>query len=360
MNEGTNFTTGALLDYRTLDERQKDWKHEELFAGGTTIKWIEKNPDQIKRYSPRNQGSSLSCVANGGAIYLEAAEMSESGNQTVFSHKDIYIRRYNKPGGGMAMHDLFKILKEGGAYESQVPSMNLGETPINQEYTITNEMRQTRATHAAGASITFDKLSIDSIASVIESGTPVICFWYFSSSLAYQEWWRQQPQVVNRSLGLYDADALHHQAIAIDYTMIDGKKYLYIQDSAGVGTGMHKHADIRLVSEDFIKSRLYAAGYAIDKKNLDFAEPTKPKYKFTRSLKYGMVGDDVMALQKILVYEKCLVLKTPTRNFLGATLGGVKKFQEKYAKDILAPVGLKIGTGFVGEMTLKKLNQLYS
>ena len=45
--------------------------------------------------------------------------------------------------------------------------------------------------------------------------------------------------------------------------------------------------------------------------------------------------------------------------FSELTASIVIRFQEKYRDEILTPVGLKYGTGYVGPATRKKLNQLY-
>lgn len=346
--------TGVLLDERVKELKDKDWKHEEA-VGDIPVNWQEKNIDELKRYSPRNQDGSLSCVANGGCIELEAAELIETSKRIVFSHKDLYIRRGNRPYGGMFMEDLFKLMRDGVAYESQVPSMDLGETPINQEYPVTNEIIQARATHAAMASFIFETRTMDKVAGMVQSGTPVILFWHFTGN----EWWRQKPKILKDGLDLYGADTARHQAACVDFTLIGGKKYLVVQDSAGVGSGYGSNKDLRFVSEDFFDKRCYSAGYAIDKKNLDFSVPDKPKFNFTRELGFGMKGEDVKALQKILVYEKVLTLKEPTGNFLGMTKAGVKALQEKHSDVILKPLGLKVGTGYVGSGTLKYLKVEY-
>jgi hypothetical protein len=47
-----------------------------------------------------------------------------------------------------------------------------------------------------------------------------------------------------------------------------------------------------------------------------------------------------------------------TGNFYLATKQAVIRFQEKYANEILLPLGYQSGTGFVGASTREKINQL--
>ncbi|MBZ1356612.1 MAG: peptidoglycan-binding protein [Candidatus Nealsonbacteria bacterium] len=70
--------------------------------------------------------------------------------------------------------------------------------------------------------------------------------------------------------------------------------------------------------------------------------------------------DQVRCLQQILrdqgpgVYPEGLV----TGRFLSLTRMAVIRFQEKYASEVLTPLGLTSGTGFVGQKTREKMNQL--
>jgi hypothetical protein len=79
------------------------------------------------------------------------------------------------------------------------------------------------------------------------------------------------------------------------------------------------------------------------------------------NLYYGMMGNsEIRCLQEFLksqgpeIYPEGLM----TGNFLELTRKAVIRFQEKYATEILSPVGLEQGTGFVGEKTRMKINQL--
>ncbi len=85
--------------------------------------------------------------------------------------------------------------------------------------------------------------------------------------------------------------------------------------------------------------------------------------KFEENLFYGLRNDDrVRCLQEFLkirgeeIYPEGLV----TGNFSTLTKAAVTRFQENYAAEILAPLALEKGTGFVGEMTRAKINQLLS
>jgi N-acetylmuramoyl-L-alanine amidase len=91
-------------------------------------------------------------------------------------------------------------------------------------------------------------------------------------------------------------------------------------------------------------------------------------YKWKNSLSGNLKKNkDVLALQIALVKEG---VYPPTGfsldscpingNFLKCTKLAVIQFQEKYFNDILKPANKSFGTGYVGALTLKKLNNLYS
>lgn len=94
-------------------------------------------------------------------------------------------------------------------------------------------------------------------------------------------------------------------------------------------------------------------------------QSTCPAYTFARTLRFGMSGEDVRALQKLM---NCLGFKLAesgpgapgeeTNMFVGRTHGAVIKFQEKYAPDILAQIGATKGTGIFAEYSRKKAQEL--
>lgn len=84
---------------------------------------------------------------------------------------------------------------------------------------------------------------------------------------------------------------------------------------------------------------------------------------FPRNLKLGDYGEDVLLLQKTLNKElrPGIAATGPgspgneTMFFGTRTRDAVARFQEKYTAEVLSPVGLVRGTGFVGSLTRAKM-----
>ncbi len=88
-------------------------------------------------------------------------------------------------------------------------------------------------------------------------------------------------------------------------------------------------------------------------------------HTFNTNLKIGDTGDEVDALASALIKERLyrplesgIAVPGPTL-FYERIASAVTGFQEKYRDEILTPIGLKYGTGYVGKSTRAKLNQLY-
>lgn len=79
---------------------------------------------------------------------------------------------------------------------------------------------------------------------------------------------------------------------------------------------------------------------------------------FNANLSFGAKNDEVKALQQALNLQGCFTA-TATGFFGSITREAVNCFQQKYASEVLTPLGLTSATGFVGAGTRAKLNALY-
>ena len=78
-----------------------------------------------------------------------------------------------------------------------------------------------------------------------------------------------------------------------------------------------------------------------------------------KDLQKGDTGEDVRKLQQCLAQDSAVYPDgTVNGNFGQLTFQAVIRFQEKYASETLAPIGLTKGTGKAGQLTREKLNAL--
>lgn len=122
-----------------------------------------------------------------------------------------------------------------------------------------------------------------------------------------------------------------------------GSTCWYTGDVAGASTGF--------------STTLETPTFAIQSSS-DTLLTSQPTSLFSTNLRRGDSGSDVQALQQFLVNEG-VYSEAIVSGFYGTlTTNAVARFQERYAAEILAPVQLREGTGFFGELTRAKANAI--
>lgn len=308
-----NFNSGALLDPRSKKAKAKDWQHD-IVASDTPVIWQEKSI--YKFYDKRNQASSLSCMAQSGVKML-GIELPEF---KTLSAKPVYQSRTNKGGGMYQQECLAGLCKPITPLENVLPSQGMGESDINLPFSIPSNT----TLYNALAYVPDVPIDIDKIAGIIQQGKGVQLMMFFLPS----EWWRNKPEIQDNTLKYYEDRASRHGVIAGEFTLLNGEKCLIIEDSAGNSSSINGNGQ-RIITETFLKTRCFAAGYLIP----------KPKSPFVRTLRMGMRGDDVKELQKRLGVIQ-------TGYFYTLTLRALKKFQQTNG---LVPDGI------AGKLTFSKL-----
>jgi hypothetical protein len=340
--------TGLLIDNRHDFEKSKDYKFEETVSSFNVL-WKSDYKDRY--FFEYNQSSSLSCTT------LYSAIIQEFLGNGIRSRRDVYRRRVNFSGGGMFSYDMMRLTTSGMATEKTLPSQSMNESKMNQNYAVTTQIIQERAeSDLEDNYLTFDNpKDIDALAKAITS-RPIYLLVFFDE--AGREWWREEPiNIFNfKDSDKFTSKVTRHLVVGVDYFMENGKKYILIQDSAGIGTGIGKDKNLRKVSADFIFQRCYEAGVILGNNVSDIK---KPIFNVNKVLRNGDNGDDVKQLQAVLIHEGLLKIEKPTGLFRGMTLKAVIGYQERYRKEILEPLGLKRGTGIVARRTLDHMRGKY-
>lgn len=358
----TNFQSGANLDLRTEAEKDKDYKQEEIVAALNPVNWVEKAQSAWRKFPIFNQNGSGSCVAQTEAKEMGIMRMNNSPEDGYihFSATHIYQRRNNKPSGGMNAVDARNIAAQGVTLEEFVQSQGMSDSQMDAAIVKPYESAVGEVFKVPNY-VALPAKDIEAVASFIQTtGKGVMVWFYFQG-----DEWTDHPVVKNPNLELGAASTSRHSVTAVDFTLVNGKKCLIIEDSWGAQYGLNGQ---RVIDEDFFKARNWYAGYLVNFKFEDQTQPQpqpqptptpKPKYHFSKVLTFGMRDADVKALQDILKYEGLFPTNTDSTGYYGSiTAKGVLAFQRKYQVASEAELA-SLGGRRVGDKTIAKLNQLY-
>ena len=378
MNDKEQFLSGAIIDIRPEEEKEKDYHFGEIVAAANPVNWVEKPQSAWRKFPIFNQDGSGSCVAQTLAKLLGILYWLKNQLYVHFSATHIYQRRSNKPSGGMAGVDAFNIARKGVTLEELVPSQDMND-PQMDGAEIPQYKQDVGSVFKIGNYVSLPIKDIDTIASVIQTTGKAVMVWFYFN----RDEWADVPIIKYPDLNLYAGDTSRHSVTAIDFTLYNGKKALIIEDSWGQFFGLNGQ---RVITEDFFRVRNWFAAYPINFAFEDQTQPQpepqpspgpgKPKYTFTKPLVFipwdsakNQPADaslhesqktDVITLQNILKYEGHFPSNVSSTGYYGSvTAKAVYAFQVAHKVAPLSELDSLRGRR-VGEKTIKVLNEIYS
>ena len=339
-----NFKNGACVDTRTEKQKEKDYNIKEVVASVAVVDWKEKSESEWRTFPDQNQGPSGSCVMQtirklaGVLLWLkEKVYVTFSGAY--------YQLRSNKPAGGMIGVEAFEIWRKNGLpLEQLVPSEKMSDAEMDS-IKVEQYEKEIAKVFKISNHIGIDNGDFETVASVIQkTGKAVMCWFYFTSD----EWAREIPIV---SGNIPFISALKHSVAVVDYGLINGKKYLKIEDSAHFA-GLTEH----YISEEVFKARNWFNRYPM---TFQFQETPNPLISkdLEKDLEFGMRDLDVIILQDFLKQLGFFPINVESTGYYGAvTVKAVRDFQLKEGIILKVNAG---GAGRCGPATRKFINSNY-
>jgi hypothetical protein len=363
-----HFQSGAVIDERSEEAKGKDYFITETVSAFAPVDWVEKPRASWRKFRDQDQDGSGSCVAQTIKKLAGVQLWLEDGTYVEPSATTIYQYRSNKPQGGMIGVEAFDIWKDYGiGLEAFTPSQLMNDEQMDS-VKIEKYKKDIAKVFSITGHIGIRAGAFEEVASVIQTTQKAVMVWFFFNN---EEWSREIPMVIDPNTNPYTAWARHSVA-CVDFTLVDGKKYLVIEDSAHFG-GLTR----RLISEEFFTARNFFARYAMNfrfKENSQDVIPPPETHKFKDSMFYipldakGNISDmvlhekqkaEVMKLQDILKHEGLFALNIDSTGYYGAiTAKAVLLFQKKYAVAPNAELD-SLGGRYCGVKTIAKLNELY-
>lgn len=345
--KGKQFT-GVLPDPRPQEKKQQDFAHEERVVEAP-VGPFENKQILVSPYPYENQWYTSSCCPHGVGLALGIERKADVGQYERLSWVFNYRQRSNYPNEGCYLQNVFDNYRHTGAplfYSLPTP-----KTEAEANGAVLTSAMYNEAAIFKGLTyytVTKNYNDIATLAGIAQQGHGVAILIYAD----LDEWALDYPVINKPSLTSGYAEVVHCICILPNSGFIkDGKRHVTVQDSAHFGGKVLRH-----LSEEFVKSRVYAAAYW--DKVVPLGSGPKPKYVFNKDLRYGDTGPDVKAMQQLFISEGLLANENATGNFFGLTLAALHAFQSKYADEILKPNGLTQPTDLFGPATRLKANAL--
>jgi hypothetical protein len=306
----------VLLDPRQVEEKERDYKTSNLLAGAVSVNWKEKKWEDLKSYTPREQSTSLSCMAQASAKGYEVIQSIVNTIKKVYSAHPPYRARINFPQGGMWLQNLLDIMKKiGTTYEELDISQKIGETEMNRDISVETPYK------ISGYGFPDKQNDIDDIALAIEKFGHCLILIHGNKNE-----WTDEPVYTGKEVNF------GHGICAVDYFLENGIKKIKIEDSTGHYNSFDKKGG-RKLTEKYLSKRCTGAGYMMIE---------EPKYIFTTFMKKGFISNEVKELQKRLNKENLPnnLLKVDG-DFGSKTDIAVKNYQYAHGLVVDGLVGLK-------------------
>jgi len=239
----------------------------------------------------QNQDGSSSCVWQTIRKLMRILMKVNRGFDLDFSATFGYRLRNNYPGEGSIADDAWGIARHKGVtVNALMPSDNLSEAQMNdaniEQYHLDVAEDFKMPNH-----VRIDPPDFETIASIIQQTKKGVMIWFYFRN---DEWSRQEPKIIDPSLPLRGARTLAHSVTAVDFGVYNGRKGIFIEDSAHFG-GLYE----RFITEEFFRSRCWYAAYPI---NFVFEKDQggKPNFQFSAVMVFGDTNPQVVKLQDVL------------------------------------------------------------
>ena len=341
------FGKGAIVD--RVDLRDHQWS--EVGFGAAPFDWTKPYDIETllgRKLPIKNQGAAGSCGGQAWSSYASALEALDDKTFEERSAKFIYAQTCVQPAGSYGRDNAEVFVKQGVAREAVLTSYENGLPPseafMQRSQDITTESRIDAALDKAFsyANVNCD---INSVAQAIEANKGVILGVCGSNNGTWLNANPQPPTTVE----------WRHWVYAGKVRMLNGVKQIGLVNSWGDPVG---ESGWQWLNEDY-----FTSGNIFQVWTHVFNSTPSPavfKHNFTKSMKYGENGAEVLALQTALQVDGTFTkLVAPTGFYGNITAKAVLDFQLKYAlaeKNYLISLGGKNA----GPLTLAKLNSLFN